>query len=39
MMTTADLALKMDPAYRKLSEHFLHHPRNSPMPLRVPGSS
>ena len=26
MMTTADLSLKMDPAYRKIAEHFLAHP-------------
>jgi catalase-peroxidase len=26
MMTTADMALKMDPEYRKISERFLAHP-------------
>ena len=26
MMTTADLSLKMDPAYRKIAEHFLENP-------------
>ncbi|MEE4289746.1 MAG: catalase/peroxidase HPI [Erythrobacter sp.] len=26
MMTTADMALKMDPDYRKISERFLEHP-------------
>ncbi|MEE4153600.1 MAG: catalase/peroxidase HPI [Erythrobacter sp.] len=26
MMTTADMALKMDPEYRKISERFLQHP-------------
>jgi catalase-peroxidase len=26
MMTTADLSLKMDPTYRKISEHFLENP-------------
>jgi catalase-peroxidase len=27
MMTTADLALRMDPAYEKFSRHFLAHPQ------------
>jgi catalase-peroxidase len=26
MMTTADLAMRMDPAYEKISRHFLAHP-------------
>ncbi len=26
MMTTADLALRMDPAYEKISRHFMAHP-------------
>jgi len=26
MMTTADLSLKFDPAYKKIAEHFLAHP-------------
>lgn len=26
MMTTADMAMKMDPEYRKISEHFHKHP-------------
>jgi catalase-peroxidase len=26
MMTTADLSLKFDPAYEKISRHFLNHP-------------
>lgn len=26
MMTTADMALKFDPAYQKISEHFLNNP-------------
>lgn len=26
MMTTADMAMKMDPEYRKISEHFHQHP-------------
>jgi catalase-peroxidase len=27
MMSTADMALKMDPAYRKISEHFYQNPQ------------
>ena len=26
MMTTADLSLRLDPAYEKISRHFLAHP-------------
>jgi catalase-peroxidase len=28
MMTTADMALKMDPAYEKISRHFLENPKD-----------
>ncbi|GHC45757.1 catalase/peroxidase HPI [Ulvibacter litoralis] len=27
MMTTADMALKMDPTYKKISQHFLENPK------------
>jgi catalase (peroxidase I) len=40
MMTTADMALKVDPEYRKISERFRDNPAiSSPTPLPAPGSS
>lgn len=27
MMTTADMALRMDPEYKKISQHFMEHPK------------
>ena len=40
MMTTADMALKMDPDYRKISERFRDRSRSSStMPSPAPGSS
>ena len=27
MMTTADMAMRMDPAYEKISRHFMHNPQ------------
>jgi catalase-peroxidase len=39
MMTTADLSLRFDPAYEKISRRFLAHPENLPMPSPAPGSS
>ena len=39
MMTTADMAFKMDPEYRKISEKFRAIRRRSPRLLPAPGSS
>jgi catalase-peroxidase len=39
MMLTTDLALKVDPAYRKISERFHKNPESSTPPSRRPGTS
>ena len=40
MMTTADLALRVDPAYEKISQRFHENPQaSSPTRSRAPGSS
>jgi catalase (peroxidase I) len=40
MMSTADLALRMDPAYEPISRRFHEHPAtSSPTPSPAPGSS
>jgi catalase-peroxidase len=39
MMTTADMALRMDPAYEKISRRFMPTRRSSPTPSPAPGSS
>jgi catalase-peroxidase len=39
MMTTADMALRMDPAYEQISRRFLANPQSSPTPSPAPGSS
>ena len=39
IMTDADMALKMDPDYRKISERFYKDPEYSLMPLPEPGSN
>jgi catalase (peroxidase I) len=39
MMTTADMALRMDPIYEKISRRFHENPRSSPTPSPAPGSS
>ena len=38
MMLTTDLALRMDPAYEKISRHFYENRMNSQTRLLVPGS-
>jgi catalase (peroxidase I) len=39
IMTDADMAMKMDPAYRKISERFRPTRLISRRPSRAPGSS
>ncbi len=39
IMTDADMAMKMDPEYRKISERFHADPAYFTMCSRVPGSS
>jgi catalase-peroxidase len=39
IMFTTDLALKMDPAYNKISKRFLENPKEFEMPSPRPGSS
>jgi catalase-peroxidase len=39
MMTTADMAMRVDPAYEKISRRFLRTPSSSPTPSPAPGSS
>jgi catalase-peroxidase len=39
MMTTADLSLRFDPAYEKISRRFTRTRSSSPTPSRAPGSS
>ena len=39
MMTTADMALRMDPVYEPISRHFHENPAESPTPMPVRGSS
>jgi catalase-peroxidase len=39
MMTDADMALKMDPAYRKISERFRNDQAYFSEPSPAPGSS
>jgi len=36
-MLTTDLALRVDPAYEKISRRFFEHPTSLPMPLHVHG--
>jgi catalase (peroxidase I) len=37
MMTTADIALREDPEYKKISKHFMKIQKNLQMPLLRPG--
>ena len=39
MMSTADMAMRMDPAYEKISRRFHQNPADSQMPLPEPGTS
>ena len=39
MMTTADMAMRMDPDYEKISRRFHENPSSLPMPLHAHGSS
>jgi catalase-peroxidase len=39
MMTTADLSLRMDPAYEKIARRFHQNPPSLPTPSPAPGSS
>ena len=39
MMTTADMSLRMDPAYEKISRHFIATPTSLPTLTPAPGSS
>jgi catalase-peroxidase len=38
-MLTTDLALRVDPAYEKISRRFHENPGSSPTPSPAPGSS
>jgi catalase-peroxidase len=39
MMSTADLALRMDPAYEKIARRFRENPQELPTRLPAPGTS
>ena len=39
IMSTADMAMRMDPAYEKISRHFHQNRKSSPTLSPAPGSS